>query len=427
MRPKKLLTLAVLLVLAGCSANTDTAGTQLWQGAGMNSWHTGQSQGQLLGPFGKDWNAKLGGIGFSAFAVADVPDIPLRNDKLVMRLAFVSTKDGVLYALDWQTGEIIWHQKLSGQAGDPLFAKGRVYVSCADGSWNCYSAWDGTPVWSSRFYSATTVLDPIWKDRAENAAPVADEERLYAVHSTKNVMAFDLVEGREQWHYQLGDAAMSSPVLVDDKLIVVDYSMKVTALNTKTGSRVWVTDIQEKVNSSLLCDGTKVYVVGSFGKVFALSIQDGSISWTLDSGGLIEFSSCFVGKFLAIPNCTKKSIDLVSLDTGVVKESFVLNNIEIGSALVASDNYVCFGTKDGNVCYVDLEKKTAAIGFSFESSKMTGTMRVYGYPAILHGRLLITDGMSEVVLLAPKELAQENENQPIENPTETRKLKDKDE
>ncbi|MBP7733516.1 MAG: PQQ-binding-like beta-propeller repeat protein [Caldisericia bacterium] len=381
----------------------------------------------MLGPFGKDWNAKLGGIGFSAFAVADVPDIPLRNDKLVMRLAFVSTKDGVLYALDWQTGEIIWHQKLSGQAGDPLFAKGRVYVSCADGSWNCYSAWDGTPVWSSRFYSATTVLDPIWKDRAENAAPVADEERLYAVHSTKNVMAFDLVEGREQWHYQLGDAAMSSPVLVDDKLIVVDYSMKVTALNTKTGSRVWVTDIQEKVNSSLLCDGTKVYVVGSFGKVFALSIQDGSISWTLDSGGLIEFSSCFVGKFLAIPNCTKKSIDLVSLDTGVVKESFVLNNIEIGSALVASDNYVCFGTKDGNVCYVDLEKKTAAIGFSFESSKMTGTMRVYGYPAILHGRLLITDGMSEVVLLAPKELAQENENQPIENPTETRKLKDKDE
>lgn len=420
MRPIKLLTLAALLIMTGCSANTDSTGTQLWQGAGMNSWHTGQSQGQLLGPFGKDWTAKLGGVGFGAFAVADVPDIPLKNDKLVMRLAFVATKDGVLYGLDWQTGEIIWHQKLPGSAGDPLFEKGRVYISCSDGSWNCFSAWDGTPVWSSRFYSTTSVLDPIWKGRSENAAPVADEEKLYAAHSTKNVIAFDLIEGKEQWDYQLDDVAMSSPILVDGKLVVADYSMKVTALNAKTGARVWVTDIQEKVNSSLFSDGTNIYVPGSFGKVFALSAKDGKVVWTLDVGGLIEFSPCFVGKYLAIPNRTKKSIDLVSLDTGVIKESFVLKNIEVGSALVASDNYICFGTKDGSVCYVDLEKKTAAIGYSFDSGKMTGAFRTYGYPVILHGRLLISDGMSEVALLAPKELAQENQNKSTDKPVETK-------
>ena len=426
MRPIKLLTLAALLIMTGCSANTDTSGTQLWQGAGMNSWHTGQSQGQLLGPFGRDWSVKLGGVGFSAFAVADVPDIPLKNDKLVMRLVFVATKDGVIYALDWQTGEIIWHQKLPQPAGDPLFARGKVYVSCADGSWNCFSAWDGKPVWSGRFYSTTTMLDPIWKGRAENAAPVADSERLYAAHSTKNVMAFDLVEGREQWHYKLDDAAMSSPVLVDGKLVVVDYSMKVTALDIKTGARTWVTDIQEKVNSSLVSDGTNIFVPGSFGKVFAISAKDGKVVWTLDIGGLIEFSPCIVGKFLAIPNRSKNSVDLISIDTGIIKESFVLKNIEIGSALVASDNYICFGTKNGGVCYIDLKKKTAAIGYSFESSKTTGAMRVYGYPVILHGRLLISDGISEVALLAPKELALENQNPSKEKPAETKELKDKD-
>ncbi|NTU60987.1 MAG: hypothetical protein HGA95_01460 [Caldiserica bacterium] len=108
----------------------------------------------------------------------------------------------------------------------------------------------------------------------------------------------------------------------------------------------------------------------------------------------------------------------------MIKESFVLKNIEVGSALVASDNYICFGTKNGDVCYVDLEKKTAAIGYSFESGKIADAIRTYGYPVILHGRLLISDGISEVALLAPKELAQENQTPSKDKPTETKELKD---
>lgn len=427
MRPEKMLTIATVLVmlLSGCQSSSNENGALLWQGAGMNNWRTGQSQGELLGPFGVDWTAKLGGIGFSATAVVDVPDIPLKNDKLVLRLAFVATKDGVLYALDWQTGEIVWHQKLPGSAGDPIFAKGRIYVSCSDGSWNCFSAWDGTPVWSSRFYSATTMLDPIWKGRSENAAPVVDNENLYAAHSTKNVIAFDLVDGREKWSYQLDEAAMSSPVLLENKLVVVDYSMKATCLDTKTGSRVWVTDIQEKVNSSIVTDGNNIYIPGSFGKVFAISAKDGRVVWNVDVGGLIEFSPCLLGKYLAVPNRTKASIDLLTLDAGIVQESYSLKTIEVGSALVASENYVCFGSKRGSACYIDLEKKTAVEGYVFESSKLSNAVRLYGYPVILFGRLLISDGLSDLNLLAPKELAREKKETNTSNPAGDKTGKDK--
>lgn len=409
MRPARLLTIAVVMIMSmtGCQGGKDESGTLLWQGAGMNNWRTGQSQGELLGPFGLDWSVKLGGVGFGATAVVDVPDIPLKNDKLVLRLVFVSTRDGVLYALDWQTGEIVWHQKLPGSSGDPVFAQGKVYVSCSDGSWNCYSAWDGTPIWSSRFYSTSTVLDPIWKGRAENAAPLADDVNLYAAHSTKNVIAFGLSDGKEKWSYQLNEAVMSSPVLVDGKMVVVDYSMKVTCLDAKSGSRVWVTDIGEKVNSSILTDGNNIYVAGSFGKVFAISAKDGRVVWNVDIGGLIEFSPCLLGKYLAVPNRTKGTIDLVTLDTGIIKESYSLKNCDVGSALAASENYICFGSRKGSACYVDLEKKTAVEGYVFESSKVIGAIRQYGYPVILFGRLLISDGLSEMVLLAPKELARE--------------------
>jgi outer membrane protein assembly factor BamB len=399
--------------ISGCQTGSNQTDTLLWQGAGMNNWRTSQSQGELLGPFGVDWSVKLGGAGFSASAVVDVPDISLKKDKLVFRLIFVATKDGALYALDWQTGEIIWHQRLAGSIGDPLYTKGKVYVSCADGSWNCFSAWDGKPIWTSQYFSSTGTIDPIWKGRSENAAPVADDENLYAAHSTKEVIAFDLLDGKEKWSYKLSDAAMSSPVLLGDKLIVTDYSMKVTCLNLKTGSRVWVTDIQEKVNTSLLSDGVNIYVPGSFGQVFAISAKDGKVVWTLNLNGLIEFPSCFIGKYLAIPNRTKGSIDLISLDTGIIKESFVLKGMEVGSALVASENYICFGSKKGSVGYIDLEKKTAVEGYVFESSKLTGAIRQYGYPVTLFGRLLISDGLSELTLLAPKELAREkNDVQP---------------
>jgi outer membrane protein assembly factor BamB len=407
--------ICIILAAAGCGGNADSSGVIIWQGSGMNNWHTRQTQGTLLAPFAAEWDVDFGGIGNGAFAIADVPDIPLKNDKLVFRLAFMASNDGNVYAFDWQTGEIVWHQKLISAAGDILFAKGRVYVSSADGIWNCFSAWDGKPEWTSRFYAATATIDPIWKGRAENAAPVADDLNLYAGHSTKNLMALDLIEGKEKWNILLGDAIMSSPVLVDDKIVVADYSKKLTLLHATTGKKVWEVDLDDKVSTNLLCDGKYVYTTGAFGNVAAFDLKDGKKVWTLDIGGTIPYSSCFAGKFLIVADGLHSKVHFVTLDTGMIKDTVELKKLEIGSSLVACDNYICFGTKDGKVICIDSAKKTVMNAYQFKSSRYLQANRTYGCPAVAFGRLLITDGLSNITLLAPKDVVEQQNKTPIKD------------
>lgn len=398
------LAVVMLFSFAGCGQKESKPVVALWQGAGLDSWHTGASKEPLLAPFGKEWNAELAGLGFGATVVVDVPDIDLKSKKLVNRLVITSTNDGAVYAFDWDTGENIWKQKFGGAMGDPLFVDNKIIATCSDGSINALSAWDGSPVWSARFRATTAIVDPIWNGRPENAALVTDGKAVYSVHSSKTANAYNVVDGSELWRFDFQDAVMASPVLVDDKLIVADYSMKLTALKTENGKGVWESALEDRVTTSLVSDGKNVYVPGSFGKVGAYSAADGKKVWALDIGGTIAVAPCIADKFLAIADTTKNDILFVTTDTGMVKNKVELKNLVPKSALVSCQNYVCFGTADGKVIAVDLEKFSFTTGFEFDSVKIANANRIYGSPAVLEGRLLISDGISTYYLLAPKAL-----------------------
>lgn len=410
-------TLMVLVSTVGCGGGKiETKGTVIWQGAGFDNTHSGIGKGELFVPFGAEWKTELGGVGFGAFCVAEVPDIPLRNDKLVAELVITATKDGYVYAMDWQTGEIMWHQKLPSQAGDPIYVNGKVVVSCADGTWNCLSAWDGKTIWTSKYFTENQSLDPIWKGRAENAAPVTDGVNVYAAHSTKTVKAFSLEDGSEKWSSRLDDAIMASPVLIGSTLIVADYSQKLTAIDTKTGKTIWSQGIDDKVTTSLVSDGKTVFVPGSFGKMASYNVADGKKGWTLDNGGTIPYTPCISGNRLVVANGMKNTIEFVTLDTGVIKETYKLDKVEVGSALVSSDNYVCFGTTKGGIGCVDLLKKVVVQAYSFDTQKVLGAIRSYGSPAITSGRLIISDGLSTAYMLAPKDYVDQlnKKNHPVQ-------------
>lgn len=419
-----LLAVVMLFSFAGCGQKDDKPVVAQWQGAGMDSWHTGSGKGAMLAPFGKEWNAELAGLGFGATVVVDVPNIDLRNKKLVNRLVVTSTNDGAVYAFDWDTGENIWKQKFGGAMGDPLFVDNKIIVTCSDGSLNALSAWDGSPIWSSRFRATTAKVDPIWNGRPENAAPVTDGKYVYSVHSSKTANAYSVVDGSELWRCDFDDAIMASPVLVDNKLVVADYSMKLTALKTENGKRAWEVELDDRVTTSLVSDGKNVYVPGSFGKVGAYSADDGKKVWSLDIGGTIAVAPCMTEKFLSIADTMKNNILFVTTDTGMVKNKVELKNLVPKSALVSSQNYVCFGTADGKVVAVDVDKFSFSTGFEFESAKVANANRIYGSPAVLDGRLLISDGISTYYLLAPKALLdnlQQQQSQPVQQPPATDK------
>ncbi|MDI6827971.1 MAG: PQQ-binding-like beta-propeller repeat protein, partial [Armatimonadota bacterium] len=259
---------------------------------------------------------------------------------------FAISVAGYLYALDAQTGKLLWKQGLKAENErweisspvvfeDVVYAGGTTYLAAFkidDGArlWEAELGgqdwWPScplTPIISNNQVIITSRIgafcidqktgQKIWELDGGFRGCSAVDDYIYAVRNGL-LVAINPINGKIVWEgtEKLGDSA-SAPAVSGETVVIGDADGKICAFSSRDGKLLWVfqtgTSIStlqpykrggSDVNSSPAISGDTVYIGASDGNLYALSIKTGEKLWSHNIGVPIASSPAISGNAVYI-------------------------------------------------------------------------------------------------------------------------------
>lgn len=211
---------------------------------------------------------------------------------------FVQTIDNQIYALNSSDGSEIWDYGISAE--DTVFAGGSVVAydekeemaiaAFSNGEIAGFNSRIGYPVWSNNLINMTK-MSRSSTINAVKAAPVIDQDMVFAVGNTDLTLAIDIKTGDILWQQNIG--GINTPFVDKEYLFLIDSFKELVALDKKTGEVLWKTDILKDIDandrreiylSGPIMVNSELIVVSSNGMVYFVLPQNGEIvkEWDID-------------------------------------------------------------------------------------------------------------------------------------------------
>lgn len=198
-------------------------------------------------------------------------------------------RDGFVYAVEAQSGKILWKFETGGRIrSSPAVADGVVYVGGTDGSLHAIGLEDGRRRW--RFDTEGRALDSSrfgYDRRSIISSPAIDEGAVYFGSRDGSLYALEAATGELRWRSPHDDTSWSiaSPAVVDG--VVLDASSDarfVRGLDAGSGRELWRVETPSSVwPSPVVAGGTAWYVTGS-GVLHGLDPKTGEVRERVDLG-----------------------------------------------------------------------------------------------------------------------------------------------
>jgi len=160
-------------------------------------------------------------------------------------IAYVASADFNLYALEVETGEVIWVFPTNGAIwGQPTYHDGIIYITSLDKNVYALDVENGEVIWQEELGGAIS------------AKPLLNiDENLLYVGAYDNVMhALDADTGAEKWTFTATNWIWNAPALANGVLYFADSSGQVFSVDAASGEEIWTTSIDEmhEVEGNLL-------------------------------------------------------------------------------------------------------------------------------------------------------------------------------
>jgi len=202
----------------------------------------------------------------------EISSDPVLTDELVI----VTDTDGLVYAIERETGDAAWTRTLetdsSGHMYSPALGPERLYVGNHDTTW-ALSPDDGSTVWSTD------------DDRPVGGSHAVVDGRIVGVtfagfgEERGTVHALDPQTGAVQWFHELDQQYPSDAAVVEETVYVSDPD-GLAARSASDGTVKWRVQLGGGCGTPVVADGT-VYV-GSSSGIHAID-TDGTIRWKTDA------------------------------------------------------------------------------------------------------------------------------------------------
>ncbi|WP_226481723.1 PQQ-binding-like beta-propeller repeat protein [Natrinema amylolyticum] len=242
---------------------------------------------------------------------------------------YVGAYDGVLYAVDAESGDIDWETKLGGSIGSsPLYHDGHLVMAVEypdpEGSTFIVDASDGAVVWEDPQHRPTdhphstpaldlesgrlvcgsndgilygwSYPDPEfeWSFETDDSGsnqikgPIATYDGgAYFGSWDHRVYRVNLADGTEDWSFQTGDLVMSGPALdpVLDTVFIGSHDGNLYALDAQSGERHWSFETDGALIGCPTVTDERVLVGSKDTGLYALEKRTGDLVWAVDGGG----------------------------------------------------------------------------------------------------------------------------------------------
>jgi outer membrane protein assembly factor BamB len=319
---------------------------------------------------------------------------------------------GYLFALDAETGEILWSSRLPVVGSTPIVTEEYLYVGTCNGM-AALNSENGELIWQVQLVDFK--CDP-WGDDLPSflsSSPIETEKGIVMcahrniLYSTANpfpeginrIVCLDPKNGTLLWQYHYFVRAGYSPALIDGRIVLNSEQLKI--LDVETGQELWSYATDPLGDTSpVVTDSTIVTVSSDDGIVYAFDLDTQELLWTHSMDTLVLSTPAVYENEVLIVTYDETIYALdeetgdVLWDKNVKEESHfpgfeVIRNVQAGfsSSPAIADNKVYVGLWSGT--FLCLEVDTGEILWKYETG---GSIKAS--PAIADEKVFIssTDG-----------------------------------
>lgn len=241
-------------------------------------------------------------------------------------MVYALNKDGKLYALDVDTGSVVWSYTGPGSLmfpGTPTVADGKVYATTGQkaayggitgaSEFACLDAFTGQIVWTLPIEafapreSAIVAYGNLYLipgDVTESVDSISGNEystvnQIWAMRTTAWSMyrhdAANTAVGQSgptdlnlRWNFKTGGSVVSSPSIADDIAYFGSQDKHIYAVDAKDGRLIWKFATEARISSSPAVVNGKVYTGTDDGTVYCLNAYNSDLLWATPAGGFVE-------------------------------------------------------------------------------------------------------------------------------------------
>jgi outer membrane protein assembly factor BamB len=217
---------------------------------------------------------------------------------------FIGSSDGILYALDANSGHDRWRYKAdSAIASTPAVSGHGVFFSSYRGTFYSVDRMNGSLLWKARFgaeLQQSYEREPGPKTPTYNAdfilsSPVVSGDLVMVGAGDGSLYAFDVKSGHQLWQFPTGGRIRSSPSVSKGIVYVGSYDGSLYAIDCNSGKQIWRFDTKGKsipasefgfdrtsiTSSPAVVDGV-VYIGSRDAHLYAVDAARGTLKWLSD-------------------------------------------------------------------------------------------------------------------------------------------------
>ena len=276
-----------------------------------------------------------------------------------MNKVFIGNENGNIYALDAETGELVWQNTIKGEIiNAPAMDSGILVVNSASGVLQAFNATTGESLWKIEQDVPALTLRGM-------SSPVIASGGVLIGQANGDVSVYLLDKGQKGWSTTIGEASGStelqrvidvdtSPVVFGDKVYSVSSRGNLAAIELRTGNILWKRQYSSYRQISI--DGNSIFFTTDRGHVFSVNRNDGLEQWsnlTMSNRGVtgpvIYDDYIVVGDF-------EGYLHWLSQETGEVVARHYVDGSGIHSTPTVVDGVLYSQARDGELEAIQLPK-----------------------------------------------------------------------
>jgi outer membrane protein assembly factor BamB len=167
---------------------------------------------------------------------------------------YVGTKDGQLFCVDKELGEIFWHfDAKSSLFGIPAEQDGKIFFCDVKGFVYCIDGLSGKDLWMTELQSNIY------------GGVVIGDQRLFVGTTAGIFYCMEKASGQILWQTETGGSIYSNASFKEDMIYLGNNANKILALNAENGQTIWEFQTKGIINTTPLL-GKDLLYIGSWDK-----------------------------------------------------------------------------------------------------------------------------------------------------------------